>query len=548
MPERSDFARHQDRSLPGDADRRGATRRTLLAAAAIGGAFTFTGPAAAQDAARPDLVVAVDGLYRTLEPIDGNSTNGSRMHPNIYDPLVGRNWLEDPEGTELAPGLATDWEQTSPTVWTIALRDDVTFHNGAPMTAEDVAFSLSAERIWGEDALVPAGTRYTEGFVRVEATGPLTVEIETEAPDPNLMYRFITPLGYIVPKAAYLEMGFEAFGQAPIGTGPYAVTAFDPSDRVVMEANDDYWGGTPPAASVTFQIVPEFSARLAGTVAGQYHIMVNVPADQLSTIARYDELRLETMGFDNYVMLAFNTLDIEGDGSNPLLDANLRYAMVSAIDRDALVEALWGEATFAPAPFNFPEFGAYYDESIAPRFPYDPDAAAAFLEAADYDGSEVVVNVTRGAFPNFDLAVEYLGEQWRNLGVDVRLNIVDSWALALQHPYGLLNMSMTTQFDGTPTRAIWGFWGPDSARATRERDRSWTPPDAFLEAGRAYLAATEFEEKNAQFRAMVDAWEEVTPALILWRNIASWVVRAELDWTPIASVQMNLGPGFLSIE
>ena len=343
-------------------------------------------------------------------------------------------------------------------------------------------------------------------------------------------------------------MGPEAFGQTPIGTGPYQVTEFDPSDRVVMEAFDDYWGGTPPAASLTFQIVPEFSARLAGTVAGQYHIMVNVPADQLGSIARYDELRLETRGFDNYVMLAFNTLDIEGDGSNPLLDANLRYAMVSAIDRDALVEALWGDTTFAPAPFNFPEFGDYYDPAIEPRFPYDPDAAEAFLEEADYDGAEVVVNVTAGAFPNFDLAAEYLAEQWRNLGVNVRLNVVDSWALALQHPYGLLNMSMTTQFDGTPTRAIWGFWGPDSARATREKDRSWSPPEGFLEAGRAYLVATEFEEKNRHFRKMVDIWEEVTPALILWRNIASWVVRDEVNWTPIASVQMPLGPGYLSFE
>ena len=523
------------------------TFKRLLAAAATA-AVVASAPALAQDDARPELVIAVDGLYRTMEPIDGNSTNGARIHPNFYDMLVGRNFLENPEGTSLVPALATAWEQTAPTVWRITLRDDVVFHNGQPMTAQDVAFSLSEQRIWGEEALVPAGTRYTSGIIRVEAVGDHAVEIETEVPDPNLMFRFITPLGYIVPRDYYLEIGPEQFGQEPVGTGPYRVVSYDPSDHIRLEAFDDYWGGTPPAASLTFQIVPEFSARLAGMVAGDYDMMVNVPADEMEAVARYDSLELVTMGFDNYVMLAFNTLDLPEFDDNPLTDANLRYAMVSAIDREALVEALWGDVTFAPAPFNFPEFGDYYDPAIEPRLTYDPDAAAAFLAASDYDGEEVVVNVTRGAFPNFDLAVEFLAEQWRNLGVDVRLNVVDSWSLALQHPYNLLNMSMTTQFDGTPTRAIWGFWGPNSARATRERDRSWSPPEAFVAEGEAFLAAQDFETKNAHFRRMVEIWEEVTPALILWRNVASWMHQDDIAWVPTASIRMHLGPGYVSFE
>ena len=120
---------------------------------------------------------------------------------------------------------------------------------------------------------------------------------------------------------------------------------------------------------------------------------------------------------------------------------------------------------------------------MAPKYGYNIEAAKAFLRKSSYRGEQLVVNVTRGAVPNFDLAVEYMAEQWNALGIKVKLNVVDSWPLALQHPFGLLNMSMDVAFDSSPTRAIWGFWGPESARATREADRSWTPPAAFIEKG-----------------------------------------------------------------
>ncbi|MEO1223329.1 MAG: hypothetical protein AAFX92_03805, partial [Pseudomonadota bacterium] len=88
----------------------------------------------------------------------------------------------------------------------------------------------------------------------------------------------------------------------------------------------------------------------------------------------------------------------------------------------------------------------------------------------------------------------------------------------------------------------------NSARATRERDRTWSPPEEYVELGRQYLAETDSETRVALFRQMVDIWEEVTPAIILWRNLASWVAQDDLDWTPINSVRMPLGPGHLSVD
>lgn len=500
----------------------------------------------AQD--RPDIVIAVSGIFRTMEPIIGNSTNAARIMPNIFDQVVARNFDEDPEGGELRPALATSWEQVDDLTWRFTIREGVTFHNGDAMTAEDVAFSMSAERVWGEESLVPAGKRYTSSFASVEALDATVVEVKTTVNDPNLPFRFITPLGYVVPKNHYLEVGPEAFGQNPIGTGPYRVTGYDATGFIKLEAFDEYWGGTPPLASVEYRAVPEFSARLAGMVAGEFMMMAGVPVDEVETVTSYDNLTYTARPIGNYIMLAYNTLDLPEYGPNPVADRNLRYAMTSAIDREGLVSALWGEDTFAPAPFNFPDFPDYYDPEIQPKIGYDPEAAKAYLAASEYNGEEIVVNVTRGAFSNFDLATEFLAEQWNAIGINARLNVVDSWSLALQHPFGLLNMSMTTTFDGTPTRAIWGFWGPNSARATRDKDKSWQPPAEFVALGEQFLAEIDTVKKRDLFRKMVDIWETEQPALILWRNVNNWVVNSKLDWTPTNSNWMLLGPGYISVN
>ena len=240
------------------------------------------------------------------------------------------------------------------------------------MDAEDVAFSMSAERLWGEKPLAPRGTRYARGIVRVEATGPLTVEVETSFADPNFPYRLVTPLGFVLPSHYYQEVGTDAFGQAPIGTGPYKMVSFDPSVSFEAVAFDDYWGGAVPAKSLSFQIVPEFSTRFAGLVSGEFDVIVSVPADQVSRLEGTDGIKVMSKGIENYPMFAMNMLDSEENPDNPLKDVNLRKAIVHAVDREAITKAIWGDATFVPTPFNFPEYGKYFDAARERAVKYDP--------------------------------------------------------------------------------------------------------------------------------------------------------------------------------
>lgn len=498
-----------------------------LAAAALASA-SIAGSAAAD---QPEITIAVDNLWPTMDPVIGISTTGARVHSNIFDTLVRRNRWEDPDGTTLVPWLAESWERTIPNIWTLKLREGVTFHDGHEMDAEDVAFSMSAERLWGPEPLAPRGTRYARGIVRVEATGKYTVEVETGLPDPNFIFRLVTPLGFVLPKHHYEEVGTEAFGQLPMGTGPYRMLSFDPSSHVEAEAYEGYWNGPVPASKLRFQIVPEFSTRFAGLVAGEFDVIVSVPADQVDTVRNADGVNVMEKSIENYPMFAFNTLNTELIPDNPLTDANLRKAMVTAIDREGIVQALWGDATFVPAPFNFPEYGQYFDPGRSPRYSYDPDQARELLATTDYDGEELVWHITRGFYPNYETAAEFMVEQWRDVGINVRLKIVDNFSLAYQRPFHMLNMSMSSEFSGDPYRPLWMDWGPLSSR-TRASHKTWVPTDKFLELGEKFEAAQEFDERNAAYLELVDEWENVTPGMYLWRNVVSYAKRDDLDWDP----------------
>ncbi len=513
------------------------SRRSVIVALALALAAVWTPPpAAAQD--QPALVFAVDNLWPTMDPVIGISTTGGRVHWNLFDTLARRNLWEDPNGATVVPWLATGWERTTPTVWTITLREGVTFHDGHEMDAEDVAFSLSAERLWGPKPQAPRGTRYARGIVRVEATGPLTVEIETAKPDPAFVNRLVTPLGFVLPKHYYETVGTDAFGQQPIGTGPYRLVSFDASNELVAEAYDGWWAGMAPFSRITWKVVPEYSTRFAGLAAGEYDLIVGVPSDQVDVVAATPGLTVMPVSVENYPMFAFNMLPTELLPDNPLQDANLRKAMVSAIDRNAITEALWGDATFTPAPFNFPEYGAYYDPDRTARYGYDPERARRLLAETAYNGEELVWHITRGFYPNYETAAEFMVEQWRALGIHVRIKVVDNFSLAYERPFHLLNMSMSSEFSGDPYRPLWLDWGPNSSRVNA-RHKTWAATPRFYELGEAFEAAEDFETRKAAYLALVEEWETVTPGMYLWRNVMTYAMRDGVSFTT-GSVQRTV--------
>jgi len=523
------------------------TRRTFGKYSLGAGVLTLPFPRqmAWAQGTRPTINVAVDNLWANINTVNGISTTTRRFFPNIYSHLVEQDYINDPEGVALIPGLATEWTQADK-VWTLKLREGVKFHNGETMTAEDVAFTLGSERLWGEQPFEPRGKTFTAGFVRVEAIDDLTVEIETATVDPYIPGKLTGYIGFVVPKKAYTEMGVDAFGQAPIGTGPYSVTRFRSGEVLELTAFDDYWGGPPPAAKIIWRIVPEFAGRMAGLVSGEFDFMVNVPTDQEAQMETYDNVTLARSLAGNYPAFAFNTRnDPEG---NPLVDVNLRKGMVQAIDMDTIVMALFGDTTFHPAvPFNFPEYGPFYDPDMPNPLPFDPVAAKALIEKSGYDGQPLQWHIARQFYSNYEAAAEIMIEQWRQVGVNVVAEILDNFELVYTRPYHMMNMSMSTNFiPGDPYQPLWLDWGPTASRSTAQW-KTWDPSPEYLAAGAEFEAATDFETRKAAYLKLSQAWQDVTPGYYMWKSVYNWAHRSDITFVPRPDGEMRMFGDYLKL-
>lgn len=523
------------------------TRRQFTRySAGIGAASLAIGPHRAwSQGTRPTITVAVDNLWANINTINGISTTTRRFFPNIYDHLIERDYIADPQGLVLRPGLATDWSQDG-TVWTITLREGVRFHDGTPMTAEDVAFTLGAERLWGEKPFEPRGRTFTAGFVRVEAMDDRTVQIETDRIDPYIPGKLTGYIGFVVPKKHYLDVGVDAFGQKPVGTGPYRVVTFRSGEVLELEAFDDYWGGRPPAARVVWTIVPEFAGRMAGVVSGEFDFMVNIPTDQEDQVDSYRNVHVKRALAPNYPAFAFNCRPDPED--NPLVDVNLRKAMVQAVDMNTVVKALFGDRTFHPsAPFNFPEYGPFYNPDMANPLPYDPEAARALVAQTSYAGQPLDWHITRQFYPNYEAAAEIMVEMWRQVGINVVAKVLDNFQLVYTRPYHMMNMSMSTDFiPGDPYQPLWLDWGPTSSRATASW-KTWDPTPEYLAAGKVFEEALTFEDRKAAFETLRQTWMDVTPGLYLWKSVYNYAHRSDLDWIPRPDGEMRMFGDYLTL-
>lgn len=496
----------------------------------------------AQD--RPALRIAVDNLWRTMSPMNGLSTTANRININFYECFTEVDWFNDPTGASVTPKLAESWERDG-NIWRFTMRQGVMFHNGVEMTAEDAAFTLSEERYRAEDAYEPRGAIYTSNFVRVEAVERYVLEIETDSPDPNMPQKLSGPQAKIVPKDYYLELGVDEFGQNPVGTGPYRVTLFRSGEVMTMDAFEDYWGAPPPAASLEWRIVPEYAGRIAGVVAGDYDFAVNIPFDQQEQVRGFDNVVLVNTTAPNYVMFAFNTRPDPED--NPLVDVRLRHAMIQGVDMDTIVQVLFGDETFHPSiPFNFPDYGDFYDPDMVDPHPYDPEAARALVEQTDYDGQELLWHITRGFYDNYETAAEIMVAQWAEIGINVRMMVLDNFSLVYQRPYHLMNMSNGTAFiPGDPYQPLWLDWNPNSTRASAEW-KVWDPTDRFIELGEEFVRAVDFEERRAAYLALSQEWQDVTPGMYMWKRLFSFAHRTGIEWAP-SSGEMRMYGDYLRI-
>lgn len=346
-----------------------------------------------------ELVIGIAQDIGALDIRKEGSAASFSLLRHIYEPLV---WFDD--NMQLYPLLAESWQQVDPTTMRFKLRQGVTFHNGNPMNAEAVKFSL--EKVL--DPEFPAWMNFAmAGLIEgAEVVDEYTVDIKTSEPTPSLLWR-LTLLDIVDP--VYSET--PEMDQRPVGTGPYRFVEFVPSQQFVMERNPDYWGRPSNFERITARILPEAGTRLAALLAGEVQMINSVSPEMIEQINASSNATVTTAPSARLVYASLR------NDRPPLDEVKVRQAMNYAIDKEAIVSTiLSGIAEVAQAPLPPTLFGARADLA----YPYDPDRAKQLLEEAGYAGEEIIFAVGRGRYPNDDQVGEAIANYLQAVGLNVQ--------------------------------------------------------------------------------------------------------------------------------
>ncbi len=325
-------------------------------------------PSVASAQSGAQITIAQPAEATTMDP--GRSTQVLTVNYfyNLYDALL--RWDNT---LKLQPGLATSWKSVNDTTWEFSLRQGVKFHDGQPFTAEDVKATL-------ERNLVVGKTVVQSGFATIDAVqivNPTTVRVITKKPDPLLLVRMAQMGAQILPARLTTDEGMKELARKPVGTGAYRFVEWVKDERLVMDANRDWWGWegkTPAIERVIWKPIPDDFPRLVALEKGEVDIITNVPPDRMQAIADGRTTRIVTTPSTRLV-----TFDHELDPA-AAVRRRVRQALHYALDVNAIVKNLYaGQGRPFSGGLADTDFG--YNPALKP-YAYDPAKAKQLLGEA----------------------------------------------------------------------------------------------------------------------------------------------------------------------
>ena len=358
-----------------------------------------------------------------------------------YNRQIHSYWMVGSKDIEILPAAATSWEVAPDGLsWVFTIRDGITFHNGHEFNIDDAVFTMNATygtittddgTVWeakeqgGQNVLTVA--RATES---IEAVGPNSFEITHSQPLAYLPF-ILTDMatnnnGALMPKDYFQEVGRDGYDAAPIGAGPFRLVSHTFNDEMVLERFDDYWNPDRLSSFTTLhmRLVPEASTRVSALIAGQADI---VDANLLV------KDQIEDSG--NRVVIskeaAYMWMFMPGceDPALPCNKKEFRQAMDYAVDKQLIVDQLYGPdvAEVKGFSFVFPS-SLGYSPGLDP-FPYDPDKARELLAQAGYPGGQglpkqIINTWVAGDVPFLPEQAQLIAQMWRdNLGVEAEVKV-----------------------------------------------------------------------------------------------------------------------------
>lgn len=357
---------------------------------------------------KPDastLVMIIESSPTNLDPRIGIDAQSERIDSLIFDDLLSRG-----EDLNVAPGLAERWDIPNSTTYVFHLHAGAKFHDGRPLTSRDVK--------WTFDSLLQGKIRSTKSAVykfvdHIEAPDDTTVIFHMKQPDSTLLWNLSDGAIGIVPDGSGDEMTTH-----PIGSGPFKFVSAETDREVVLEANDQYWGGPPKIPRVRFAVVPDETTQALELRKGSGDIAINsLTPDTVVTLAKDPNLVVEKGPGTRLAYLGFNIRD-------PILkDVRVRQAIAYALDRGPMIEYLWRDQA-EPAHSVLPAQSWAYNGNV-PAYDHDPEKAKQLLDQAGYpevNGVRFHIAMKTSTDANTRLMVAVMQQQLREVGIalDIR--------------------------------------------------------------------------------------------------------------------------------
>ncbi len=399
--------------------------RRVAVACVAGLAMVSLSSCQSRPAGRDTLVMLIESSPNNLDLRQGTDAQSERIGGEIYDALVRKD-----EHFNLQPWLATSWEQPDPLTWIFHLRDGVRFHDGKPMEAADVAWSIDSMT----HGLVTAKGGAFADVLSVDAPDRMTVVVHTRVPVAGLLFNLSDGLFGVVERGAGKDEGLH-----PIGTGPFKFVSQVQDKDVIVERNTDYWAGAPKIAHVRFEVVPDTitTALMIKKGAGDAESNVLTP-DMVNALEQVPTLRREA-GPSSMVMYAnFNVTD-------PMLrDRRVRQAIAYAIDRQTIVNSIWhGEAQLAYTLLPIGHWAAAKPDEI-PAYSYDPGRAKQLLDDAGFPAKSNGVRLRLTIKTSTDETTRELSavlqQQLRAVGIDLQIRSAEFGTFYADVTHGAFQM------------------------------------------------------------------------------------------------------------
>ena len=395
------------------------TTTNLLGAIALG-AGLGAGMASAQT-----LTIGLPTAPTSMDPLFQQIGSNHEITIHAYDTLIFMDELMNP-----FPGLALSWEpMDNPEIWEIRLRPGVSFHNGAPFGAEDVAFSMRR-------ALdVPgAPSTYSRALANVdvgktEVVDDLTLRVHTKGPFP-LLPRMLSNLPIVSREIGEgaPPSGFND-GTLAFGTGPYKFDRYIPGDRAIFVANPDFWGDAPVWERVVMRFIESGPTRVAALLAGDVDVIREVPTIDVSGLEANPNVNVGCAPSNRLIHWAMDVTRefadhiTAKDGSaitNPLRDVRVRQAINMAIDRDIIVNSVMNGLAIPTNQFVPEGFGGWTPKVEIPEA--DLVTARRLMDEAGYgDGFRMTIHATNDRYVNDAQQAQAVAQMLARIGIEVEV-------------------------------------------------------------------------------------------------------------------------------